>query len=139
MVFPFRVFYRSTPSLLFDVKHCNYTTQHNTTQHNTTQHTLYTGVAQWKRAVKTPSSPFIPTLLGGSVRLEDGYGSHPRGRRIETYHRYTQHLFFHPFYTPLTTLPLPTLPSLSLSPLYHTSLLISLSFSLSYTYLSSLI
>ena len=32
---------------------------------------------------KTPSSTFIPPV----VRFEDGYGSQPRGRRIETYHR----------------------------------------------------
>ena len=57
---------------------------------------LYTGVAQRKRAVKTPSSTLLPLV----VRLEDGYGSHPRGRRIETYHRYLHfflHLILHPF------------------------------------------
>jgi len=43
-----------------------------------------TGVAQRKRAVKNPSSTLRPLV----VRLEDGYGLHPRGRRIETYHRY---------------------------------------------------
>lgn len=47
-------------------------------------HKHFTGVAQRKRAVKTPSSTFRPLV----VRLEDGYGLHPRGRRIETYHRY---------------------------------------------------
>ena len=61
------------------------------TQHNTT---LYTGVAQRKRAVKTPSSTFLPLV----VRFEDGYGSHPRGRRIETYHRYLTFFLYFVFF-----------------------------------------
>ena len=48
----------------------------------------YTGVAQRKRAVKHRLLPFLPLV----VRFEDGYGLQPRGRRIETYHRYS--LFF---------------------------------------------
>jgi len=45
-------------------------------------------VAQRKRAVKHRPLPVLPLV----VRFEDGYGLQPRGRRIETYHRYS--LFF---------------------------------------------